>query len=148
MSNRCRIDTKLTPEEGKARRIWGWDPGALCLINSSQLKKAVAVSDRKRAEHGFGEYRRRAVSTRGHAGLRRYLSSLKLLHTCFPWRFWCLGLSRWLSALVHNRHRKHTLEMGRIRFQSVRFQTPNSVSFCGEIKIFDQKPPTVEVSPT
>ena len=28
MSNQCRIDAKSSPEVGKARRIWGWCPGA------------------------------------------------------------------------------------------------------------------------
>ena len=38
MPNRCWIDAKSTPEEGKARRIRGWGPGGLCLINPSQLQ--------------------------------------------------------------------------------------------------------------
>ena len=37
---RCRIDAesmpKSTPEEGRSRRIGGWGPGGLCLINPSQ----------------------------------------------------------------------------------------------------------------
>ena len=37
MSSRCRIDAKSTLEEGKARRIRGWGPGGLCLINPSQV---------------------------------------------------------------------------------------------------------------
>ena len=36
MSNRCWIDANSTPEEGRARRIRGWGPGGLCLINPSQ----------------------------------------------------------------------------------------------------------------
>ena len=36
---RCRIDAKSTPEEGRARRIRGWGPGGLCLINPSQKKR-------------------------------------------------------------------------------------------------------------
>ena len=35
MSNRCQIDTKSTPDEGRARRIRGWGLGGLCLINPS-----------------------------------------------------------------------------------------------------------------
>ena len=35
---RCRIDAKSTPEEGRARRIRGWGPGGLCLINPSQMQ--------------------------------------------------------------------------------------------------------------
>ena len=35
--NRCRIDAKSTPEEGRARRIRGWGLGRLCLINPSQI---------------------------------------------------------------------------------------------------------------
>ena len=37
MSNRCWIDAKSTPEEGKARRIRGWGPGGLCLKSPSQI---------------------------------------------------------------------------------------------------------------
>ena len=33
MSN---VDAESTPEEGRARRIRGWGPGGLCLINPSQ----------------------------------------------------------------------------------------------------------------
>ena len=40
--NRCRIDaklmSKLTPEEGRARRIRGWGPGGLCLMSPSQCR--------------------------------------------------------------------------------------------------------------
>ena len=36
MSNRCRIDAKSTPEEGKARQIRGCGRGGLCLISPSQ----------------------------------------------------------------------------------------------------------------
>ena len=34
--NRCRIDAKSTPQEGKARAIRGWGPGPECLIKPSQ----------------------------------------------------------------------------------------------------------------
>ena len=34
MSNRYWIDATLTPEEGRARRIWGWVLGGLRLMNS------------------------------------------------------------------------------------------------------------------
>ena len=36
ISNRCWIDTKSTPEEGRARQIRGWGPGGLCLKATSQ----------------------------------------------------------------------------------------------------------------
>ena len=37
MSNQCWIDAKSTPEKRRrARRIRGWAPGILCLINPSQ----------------------------------------------------------------------------------------------------------------
>ena len=39
MSNRCQIDAKSTPEEGRAMRIRGWVWGPLGLINPSQIKK-------------------------------------------------------------------------------------------------------------
>ena len=32
-----RINVELTPEEGRERRIRGWGPGSLCLINPSQV---------------------------------------------------------------------------------------------------------------
>ena len=38
MLNRCEIDAKSIPEERRARRIRGWGPAALCLINPSQGK--------------------------------------------------------------------------------------------------------------
>ena len=46
MSNKCRIDAKLTPEKGRARRIQGWGPGGLYLINlqPSQLSKLGGAS--------------------------------------------------------------------------------------------------------
>ena len=37
MSSRCWTDAEPTPEEGRARRIRGWGPGGLCLINPSQF---------------------------------------------------------------------------------------------------------------
>ena len=44
MSNRCWIDAKLTPEEGRARRIRGWGQGGLCLINPSQYKAKLWIN--------------------------------------------------------------------------------------------------------
>ena len=37
MSNRCQIDAKLIPEEGKAMWIRGWGPGGLCQISPSKV---------------------------------------------------------------------------------------------------------------
>ena len=49
MSNQCRIDTKSTPEEGRARRIRGWGRGGLCLINPSQPWQKRPKSPKARA---------------------------------------------------------------------------------------------------
>ena len=67
MSNRCWIDAKSTPEEGRARRIRGQGPGGLCLINPSQvwiakvqLQKKYFISDNFRLACTSLEYQKGA----------------------------------------------------------------------------------------
>ena len=56
MSNRSWIKAKSTPKEGRARRIRGWGPGGLCLLNPSQVQhcefSVTSLPHNKLGPHG------------------------------------------------------------------------------------------------